>query len=357
MRRLMLAMIALCTAAPAMATDFTPQLENFISGYIRPSTAEFASTAAALPGAVSAVCEKTDDASAERFRETYTDTVLGFARIHFLRFGPLLEGDRLTRLAFMPDPRNAAQRQIRRVYGNEDASVLSVDTLKDKSVALQGLTALQLIAFGKTGDVRLGEPGDTRDFTCEYALAIAQNVAAVGEAVARDWADPDGYSRLLLTAGPDNERFRTSKEAIETVFNALVTGIIIVRDQDLLPALGSSQKGAKPNRFPFSRSGNGIAFISEELSGIRDGVASLKLEGLVAEEFEWIFGAVSFEFDNAQGYLDNLQPPLRATFGDGESYGRVTVLAITLKSIRDTLALELAGALGLAGGFNALDGD
>jgi len=248
-------------------------------------------------------------------------------------------------------------RQIRRIRAKKDPSVLNTGSLKDKSVAVQGLTALQFIAFSKDGTVRLGQPDDDKEFICGYAQAIAGNVANIAAALAGEWADPEGYSRLLLTAGADNERFHSSKEAIETVFNALVTGLIIVRDQDLLPALGSSRDGAKPNRFPFSRSGNAVPFMSGELAGIQDAVQSMELEELTPDEFEWIFGAASFEFRNAQGYLSELQPPLRKTFGDGESYGQVTILAITIKSIRDTLALELAGALGLAGGFNALDGD
>ncbi|MDN3721095.1 hypothetical protein QW131_22580 [Roseibium salinum] len=55
---------------------------------------------------------------------------------------------------------------------------------------------------------------------------------------------------MLLSAGPDSEAFRSSKEAMETVFNALVTGLIIVRDQDLLPALGASAEKGEAASFP-----------------------------------------------------------------------------------------------------------
>lgn len=357
MRFFVLAAVAASLAVPAGAADFNPPLESLITGFVRPAASGFAETAASLPAAVTAICQDHNAATATDLAQSFSATVEDFSRLHFLRFGPLLTDDRINRLAFMPDTRGTAQRQIRKFYASGEAEAITADTLKDKSVALQGLTAFQLVAFSKTGAPVLGAQGKHKDQTCAYALAIAENVAGIAQAVSLDWSDPDGYSALLLSAGPDNERFRTSKEAIEFVFNSLVTGLIIARDQDILPALGTSRDKAKPRRFPFSRSGNSIRFLSGELSGIHDAVSSLELKDMTPDEFKWIFGTLSFELGNAQTLLGKLQPPLRKTFLEGEAYEQVSVLAITLQSVRDTLALELAGALDLAGGFNALDGD
>lgn len=357
-RQLAAATYALVFAGPVLAADFEPPLERLIDGYIQPAMADFAETASQLPDAVADVCLETPDPdAASAFENAYAETVLQYSAIHFLRFGPLLEDSRLNRLAFLPDPRSAAQRQIRKIYADKDDRALSVGSLKQKSVAVQGLTALELIAFDKDSNLRLGAPGDDRDFTCGYAKAIAENVADIAAELETDWSDPEGYRKVLLTSGAGNDRFHTSKEAMEDVFNNLVTGLIIVRDQDLLPALGSSPEDARASRFPFSRSGNAVGYISGELAGIHDALSSMDLMSLTAEEFHWIFNGIDFEFENAQNYLDDLQPPLRQTFEEGESYAKVKVLAITVKSIRDTMAQELAGALELAGGFNALDGD
>jgi len=356
MRRLILALCAALTVVPASATEFNAQIDGMIAGYIRPATAGFAKTAARLPGAVEAVCAQSGQASQERFTRAFSQTVEAFSKIHFLRFGPLVDNDRLSRLAFLPDPRGIAQRQLRKIRAAQDDDVLSVETLAQKSVAVQGLTALELIAFDKNAGVILGKEDADKAFACGYALAIAANVAAIAESLAADWATAEGYSAVLTSAGPDNERFRTSKEALESVFNSLVTGLIIARDQDLLPALGSSREKARPRRFPFSRSANSVVFLSGELKGIEEALGSLGLKALTPTDFVWIFDTLAFEFGNARSLLDTLRPPLRQTFNE-DDYDRVNVLAITVKSIRDTVALELAGALDLAGGFNALDGD
>lgn len=353
MRRLILAVVAFLTILPASAAEFNPQISAMIDGYIRPATAQFAEKADVLPEAVTGVCAGRGIQSGQAFRFAFFETVQAYSAIHFLRFGPLIDEDRLSRLAFLPDPRGITQRQLRKVLAAEDEALHSAEDLANKSVAVQGLTALELIAFDKTGRLTLGDDA----FKCAYAKAISENIAAIASAVARDWANEKGYSAVLLSAGPGNDRFQTSKEALESLFNSLVTGLIIARDQDLLPALGSSREKAKAHRFPFSRSANSVWFLQAELEGIQKALTSLRLVELTPDEFKWVFDALTFEFDQAKVLLFQLQPPLRQTFGEDDSYAKAEVLAITLKSIRDTMALELAGALDLSGGFNALDGD
>lgn len=357
MRRLLFAALAVLTVQPAFATDYEPKLDNLIEAYIKPATGTFAETAAKLPDAVRGVCANADEASVKGFETAFSETVRDFSHVHFLRFGPLLDNDRLSRLAFLPDPRGITQRQIRKLLAAEDEGALSAATLKDKSVAVQGLTALELLAFDKNSTVRLGQADDGKEFSCGYALAISENLAAMAGDIAAGWQDPDGYSAVLLSAEGGNERFHTSKEALESVFNALVTGLIIARDQDVLPALGTGKDKAKATRFPFSRSGNSVVYLSGELLGVHDAITSLDLKDLTPDDFTWIYDTLDFEFGNAVNLLETLESPLRQSFEEGDAYDKVAVLAITLKSLRDTIALELAGSLELAGGFNALDGD
>ncbi|WP_299478169.1 imelysin family protein [uncultured Roseibium sp.] len=358
MRKLVLGIAALVAIVPpAFAADFNDALDGVITGFIRPATTEFAEISARLPSAVSTVCKETNEANLRAFENAYSETIESFSRIQFLRFGPLLEDDRLSRLAFLPDPRGTAQRQIRKIYAAKDDSVLSAETLRDKSVAVQSLTAFDLIAFDKDTNIVLGADGENRAFTCGYALAIAQNVAAISQSVASEWRDPEGYSRLLLSGGGENARFRTSQEALESVFNALTTGVTIAKDQDILPALGTSADKAKPRRFPFSRSANSVVYLSGELGGLRDALTSMNLKRLMPSEDQWTLDTIGFEFKNAGTYLSALTVPLRNTFAEDGNYNRVAALSIVLSSIQELMSEGVAGSLGLAGGFNALDGD
>lgn len=357
MRASVLGLVLSVLAVQPAAADFNDAIDNAITGYIRPATTQFAKSAANLPGAVSALCEAGTELQTAAFEKAFSDTVRDFSRVQFLRFGPLLDDDRLSRLSFRPDPRGRGQRQIRKLYASKDPSVLSAQSLGKKSVAVQSLTALELIAFDKNTDVVLGRSGENTNYTCGYALAIAGNVAQIAEATAAAWADPDGYSQLLLSAGPENARYRTATEAMEVIYNSLATGITITKDQDIIPALGKSEDKAKPRRFPFSRSGNSVIYLAGELFGVRDALFSMDLKPLMSSEDHWTLDTLGFEFTNAGNYLEALETPLRGTFANTGNYNRVAALSITLSSIQELMSDGVAGALGLAGGFNALDGD
>jgi len=362
MRNFLIAAAVLSTACletgAALAADaYTANVRQVIEGYIRPATSTFARQASALPPTIDALCTTATAQNKADFADGYREVVTAFGGISFLRFGPTIEAHRLDSLAFMPDARGITQRQIRRTFAKKDPSITDPNQLSGKSVALQGLTALQLIAFSKDGEVVLGDPGENRDYICGYASAIAQNVARIAAEIATDWQDENGYSARLLNPGPDNGQIRTSKEAIETIFNALVTGLIIVKDQELLPTLGTEIKKAKAHRLPFSRSGDGRAYLIAELQGIEAALRAAHFEPDLDEEFRWIPDSIHFEFANGIANLESIDTPIRQSLKSENTYQKLGLLVITINSLRDTIALELAGALGLSGGFNALDGD
>lgn len=356
MRSCLVALSFALTTLPAAAADLNTPLQEVISGFIEPATGDFASAASRLPATVEAVCSQNSAENRQAVKAAFSEAVDRFARIHFLRFGPLLEDDRLSRLSFLPDPRGIAQRQIRKIYAARDESVLSAASLRDKSVAVQSLTAFELIAFDKSANLVLGAEGVDHDFTCRYAQAIAENAAEIAADVAADWADPEGYRQLLLTGGEDNVRYQSAKEAFETVYNSFTTALTIVKDQDLLPAIGSAAEKAKPRRFPYSRSGNSVTYMSAELDGLRAAVFSMSLKDLMSADDQWTLDTLGFEFRNAEGYLAKLTPPLRTTFGEDGSYNMASALVINIEAIQSLLQ-GIGGALDLSGGFNALDGD
>ncbi|MEP3670267.1 MAG: hypothetical protein ABJN42_26455, partial [Roseibium sp.] len=116
-------------------------------------------------------------------------------------------------------------------------------------------------------------------------------------------------------------------------------------------------KKAKAHRLPFSRSGDGRAYLIAELQGIETALRAAHFEQNLDEEFLWIPDSIHFEFANGIANLESLDAPIRQSLKNEKTYQKLTLLVITMNSLRDTIALELAGALGLSGGFNALDGD
>jgi len=351
--------LSLLTALPAAAQDidFSMQITGALEGYIRPAVDDFAEEARDLPQAVSAVCSQPSETSRAAFDAEIGRIIDDFAGISFLRFGPLIEQDRLSRLAFLPDPRGIAQRQIRKLKADGGLSELTAETLAAKSVALQGLTALELIAYDKNAAVILGAEGEAGAQTCTYATAIAQNIARIGEELSDAWHDPDGYSADLLAPGADHPTFRNSAEVMETVFNALPTAVIMLKDQHVLPVTGGGEDKARPSALPFSRSGHGIAFLASSIAAIDDMVGSMDLEPHLSGMKKRLPESLAFEVHNGLAVLDRIETPVRTRFAGTDGYQNLSVFVFTLTSMRDILSGQIAPALSLAGGFNALDGD
>lgn len=338
-------------------SGYADYVKAAVEGYIRPETRAFATAANRLPSAVEDACKSPGTDTADEFRVAYGAAVSAFGRISFLRYGPLAEESRLERLAFLPDARGAAQRQIRKLVADRDESATTPESLAAKSVAVQGLTALQLAAFDEDGLVTLGGSDETGAYTCAYAQALAVNLAQLSGEVAALWEAPDGFSGQLEAAGPDHPRFRSSKEAAETLFNALVTGLVVVRDQNIIPALANDLASAKPNRIPFSRANFGQAYIASELTGIRDFIRASSYAKGVDSEGEWIPASLEFEVATSLKALARAGEPMRETVKTPEGYKALSDMLISLKGLRDLVALNLAGSLNMTGGFNALDGD
>jgi len=338
-------LVSLMQALPAGAVDYRAFTDRMISGYIQPESASFAQSTAALKTATTSVCTGGTENARAGFADAFSAAATGYARLSFLRYGAFAEENRLERLAFLLDPRGIGQRQVRKLVAARDPSVLDPKTLAGKSVAVQGLTALQLLAFDKTGQVVLGNAGEAKEFTCGYAISIAENVALIAADLVNGWQAGSSLDQM-----PD-------KEASETAFNALVTGLIVLKDQQILAALGPSLKKARPQRIPFSRSRNGLAYLAAESAGIHDALKASGYAAYLPEDFIWIESGIDYEFGNIGKVLAEIPGPIRQTLRGEDVYGKFKFLTITINSLRDTVALELAGALNMSGGFNALDGD
>lgn len=359
MRLLLTAFLLGLALSPAGATqiDFTPHVDELISNYIRPSMNAFEQQANHLPDAVSQVCNDPSKANRAAFAETLGAVTSAFGKVSFLRYGPMLDEDRLNRIAFLPDPRGIAQRQINKFLASDEARSITAAALKDKSVALQGLTALELIAFDQDTSVTLGQPSPDADIRCHYSKAIAGNVAAIAADLKTAWDDPTGYSSVLMEHGDGNPVHKSGQEAMETVFNALPVALIILKDQHILPVIGKGKDAAKPSRLPFSRSGNGLTYIAASLSGVQGALKSLQVEGELDDDYRWVPGSIDFELRNAVAFVSKTTPPLRQTFQTSGAFETLSALVLAIDSINTTLTKELSAALQLTAGFNALDGD
>lgn len=341
-------------ARPAAADiDYSRFWPAALAGFAVPASDALVQTMPALATGIEIACT---GGSSEPFAEAFSGTVAAAARLSVLRAGALADDNRLERIAFIPDGRGVVRRQVTRLIAERDPTALDAARLREKSVALQGLTALEWAAFDKDGQIVLADRGEEAAYRCAYAASLAERLGATAREVRAAFETPSGQAALLRAPGPDNALARTHKEAAGFVFNAVTTSLELIRDQMLVPLVGEQGSAAGVPRVPFSRSHNGTTYLAGAIDGLFRVVAAAGYADGTAETV-WIGNALRFERDNASRALAALPADLRAAMADETARGRLAYVLTVLTGLRTMLSGELAGHLGFRGGFNALDGD
>lgn len=349
----------LAGSVPAAADDDARDaaiVARAVDSYIRPAVARFAGDARRLEQGVVAFCATPGAASRRPLEAAFRTAVAGWSGVQFLRFGPLTEAHRLERVAYWPDPKGIGLRQIRSALNARDPSVTDPAALAGKSVALQGLTALEYLLYSDDGDPA-GAPGEAGAFRCAYALAAARSLAGLAAALAREWADPDGFARRLLAPGGDDPLYRTPSEALSELHRALGTGLQVVQDLKLRPVVGDNADAARPLAAPFRRSGLSVAVLAADLRALKEFLMRAGFAQALPAEQAWLGDSMVFEFDNAIKAAETVTLPIDEAVYDEAARGKLGYLLVVLGHLRDLTQQDLAAALGLKVGFNALDGD
>ncbi len=284
----------------------------------------------------------------------FANVVTAWSEIEIVRFGSVTEGNRLERILFWPDRKSTGLKQVQRALAEKDASATNPATLKNKSVAMQGLGALEFILFG-TGADSLAASGE--DYRCAYGRAIARNIEEMASTTVAGWRDPAGISRQWTNPGADNPLYRTDDEAITELIDIFIHGLEMVRDVRINGFLGEQEGDDRPRQAVFRRSEATTVSIASNLDGLQKLFKASRLAGLLPQEYAWVADSIAFEFDNAERALDAADGPVAETLGDPARREKLAYARLVTSSLSELFSVRLAGALGLTAGFSSLDGD
>jgi predicted lipoprotein len=165
---------------------------------------------------------------------------------------------------------------------------------------------------------------------------------------------------MMLTAAAGNDAYFAAEEAsgdlLKSLHNAL-QGVIAVK---LEAPLGASLDQAKPRRAENWRSGLSLAGIRANLETAQALYESPGGFGdtlrVLADE-EQLDQALRRGLSRAFAQLDALKLPLSTAIEDPAARAQVEALLAEVKGMRLLVSQELAPALDLLVGFNAMDGD
>lgn len=293
-------------------------------------------------------------ASLDRFR----DAVRAFGTIEMIRFGPVQKDNRYERLLFWPDRRGRGRKQVEKIIATEDELALGITSLQGKSVAVQGLLALDYVLAGK-GSGTLSDGSGSR-FRCEYGTTIANAMAIIARETLHDWTAPDGYGALMRSAGPDNPVYRSHKEALNDIIGSAGEMLTAAHDLKLARVIGASPEAARPKRAAFWRSGAALDSVAANLAGVEAILAMPELQSQFSETdaaFARKFVLGIGEARLSIRTLADSRARLQSLVADPRSHQILLDATARIGTLNSLFNDFYYPALGLTAGFNSFDGD
>lgn len=311
--------LLLLLASPARA-DVAAAVAGIGAGYTR-----FVAATQALAGAATLDC---DPAGLLDLFHGAQDAWLGVAHI---RLGPVEKDGRALAIAFWPDPKGLGAKAQRGLLTG-DPALLVPARFAEQSVAARGLTGLERLLFPAAPPA--ADP-------CPLLRATADDLARMATEVQAEWP---AFARDLLDAG--NGRYLTEAEARQSLFTQLATALEFTADQRLGRPLATFDK-PRPERAEARASARSQRNVALTLATLRD--FAVALEPDIPETLA--------AFDRALSLANALDDPALQAVATPQGWLKADILRQSIHAARDAALAELAPALGVGLGFNAMDGD
>jgi predicted lipoprotein len=353
-KRAAAATLVLAAPSAALAAPPSDLGERLARDYARPAVARMVDAASALDGALGGWCAQPGAADAKRVKEAFENLALAWSGIEFLRFGPLVQANRYERLAFWPDTRGVMPKQVQALITAQDGALLEPGALAGRSVAVQGLPALEYVLYGEPALLRQ-DGGQVGTYACDYARAVVANVRQISRDVAQAWSAEGDFGRQFAQPKAGNDLYRDQQEIAAEAMKSLSTGLQFARDVKILPVLGDTPEAARPKRAAFWRSQLSTRLLAANLEGLQ----AFYQAGAYAlpKGDAWMAESVRGELASAARTLLDVPTPLEQALAQEDGRRQLTLAVLTLKNAKAIVDENLAPALGVTIGFNALDGD
>ncbi|MFC5069323.1 imelysin family protein [Flaviflagellibacter deserti] len=349
MLRFLSAALILFLVLPAAAQEYVPVNQNpdfkaeavrIAEQFVVPRYEALAARFLTQNEAWKTYCGKPDDRGFEQLGVQFREAAEAWAAVELVRYGPISEDFRYERIAYWPERKNDVARGLARLLSSNDA--LTEDSMYDRSVAVQGMSALERLLYdeGAAAALKAGDLGAKR--RCAAGQAISFNLTRVSKDVLTDWKP---LIQKLKTGdeGP-------AREAVTRFGTDLLMLFQVVGDQKLDVPVGTTSGEAKPQAAQWWRSGLSNATIATNLKSAAD--LSYMILGSGGPGINTV-GAT----ETAQSLAESLPAPLPDMIKDGSQRSKLLLLRNAVRGARDLTTAYVPAALGIVVGFNSLDGD
>jgi predicted lipoprotein len=329
---------AVLSVAPVIANAQTSIIDDIADAHILPRFQTLADTSALLATTAQNGCVITSQA----LQAAYAQAFDAWINASHLRFGPTEVDDRAFALAFWPDSRGATPRALTALLMDQDPVIASPEDYAAISIAARGFYAMEFLIY----DDAISSMSNADDH-CTLIQTVTTDIATTSAAILEGW-QTDYAARVK---SPDAiGTYRSEEEVLQELFKALTTGLQFTSETRLGRPLGTFER-PRPTRAEALRSGRSSRHVELSLTALND--LALRL----SSDDPDLSTRIETSFERATALFADLDDPIFAGVAEPQTRFKVEVIQQSIDNIRAVVRDELGSTLGVAAGFNSLDGD
>ena len=281
-----------------------------------------------------------------QIKQAFKNLYMHWAAVQPINFGPITYLKRQSRMQYWPDKHNVGSKQLRRLLRNNNT--INLESLQKKSVAVQGLPALEKILYSASSL--------TKD-NCSLAHRISENIASIAQENYDGWTlTPALFMNDFL---PENYHYGTysSTNEITAILAKSITHYLALIEKEKLKALvPKNNKKSNPKKLEAWRSGISAQLIYANTQTLEKIYLSVFSKPLTHKNIS-LDKEIRATFTAIKQSINTLHDSLYETLQS--SYTQTTILTWQkdIQQLQRLIHQAFTEELGIAFTFNSLDGD
>lgn len=325
-------------------------VEDLVDGNAIPAYRAFEAKTGALTKAVVAACDG-GALSTDEVKSAFAEAWLAWAGARHVVKGPVTYFDRQFRIEFWPDTRNRTERglaELREAGGTPEIATASV--------GVQGFPALERLIYE-------GEGADD----CVIAKPIAANLHTMASEMLAEWTEGESpFRKALVEPGSGAGVYFSNSESLTALITGAVASLEGILRLRLKRPLGDDGGPVRPNRAEAWRSELSMDLIRADLAavagfyhgGAEEGQDPRGLDAALRRSGEIdLADLMTKAFRITRETAGKIDQPLSKAVADPASRATLDDLVTQVSALKALIDQKVAPALGIPGGFNAMDGD
>ena len=161
----------------------------------------------------------------------------------------------------------------------------------------------------------------------------------------------------MVDPKPDDARYKSPEEAAGDFARALITGLQMIQDRQVMPMIAAINTPNRQPRLPFARAGLSARYIASGVASVQALYEAMGLARTVSGDKSWMPRWIGEAFHRLARDAPAAVEGIGRARDNPDRERELRMVRFHVEGIRKLVGRELAPAAGLQIGFNELDGD